>query len=265
MRRQDNKARLVDIDQHHHHAVCVACIPFCLAQVIAVIDRGFIAVMSVRDEELMPGKRISQGCTLRLVAFDPQAVSHTVGIGECNVRAARRHAVDFRRNGVLVVDIHGIHLAEVAAGGHHQVKTVLFCFGKRFFVRQYDPFGELLQHNARNDAAQGIGSAADGEFLLVDIESVAVADFQNALVQPFLQCGGGIVIPRCAIARRQLQTDCVVRFLLIEPCLLGRRDDIIRRAAELCQLRRTVFMKHHCAKRSYFGHTFTSKNNFGLF
>ena len=249
---------VLHIDQHHHHAVAGISLPGrpLRPALVAVIQRGFIAMMSIGNVELAVGKIAANGTDELRIADNPKPMGHTLTVGKFRRRGILTAAFElFSRRPVLVV-IERINLAEIAPGGAHQIQTVGLGFGQGFFVGQHDPFAEFLQLDPADHAVDAKPLPPVGKFFLIKIQRRLFVAGQGAFLLPAVQYRSRFVVRMLSLTG-QLQPDDVVivapkilHALYIADDVVGRTDQLIdfaccrRKAqgAEGCDFCHVIFL-----------------------
>ena len=267
---------LAEVGQIAHHAVCrehhqarvlhvheidhLIILPVALlgnavfAAVVAIVEGGFVAVVTVGDIELAVGKVGAELFDDLFVGDDPQTVGDVVVVGERIRRVCGRFGVDRLQRGVLAVHIERIDLAEIAVGRLHQIQAVFLCLGERELMRQDHALGELLHLDARDQALDALALVVGVELHLIHIDRRLILIHQHALVAPQIEHLAGALIHVVALLGK-LQTDHVVRILRNKRLALLLADDIIGRTAERFQLACLFGVKAHAPERFNHCHT----------
>ena len=161
------------------------------APLVAVVERGLVAMMAVGDDELLVLHPAADQFDGRGIANAPHAVLHVVLVGHANIGRARRgqNRFDFE----LRVAIRHEDLAEVRMGGQQQVVAIDFGAGERLLVPMHDP-GVVLFDLAQGDQAAALGHlggrAWKRKTLRVVVDGRGVVRFEHAFRAPGAQAGG---------------------------------------------------------------------------
>ena len=153
------------------------------------------------------------------------------------------------------VHIEGINLAEIAAGGLHQVQTVLFGLAQSFFMRQHGSGRKRLGLDPADKTLDLFHRAMvhpSSEFLFIDIQPRLGIPLQNARFFPGAQGVSRFFIGIFSLFG-QFQPDDIAG---IHPQIfltLGFTDNIIGRTGQLADFS-GFFRKTQSAEGSDFSH-----------
>ena len=253
--RENDQAGVLHVDEVHHLIILrVAGLGNAVfAAVVAVVDGGLIAVVTVGDIELAVGKVGAELLDDALVGDDPKAVGDAVVVGELIVGVALRLRVEGVEGGVLAVHVEGVDLAEIAVGRLHQVKAVGFRLGEGEFMGEDDALGEFLDLDAGDHALDAFALVVGVEFHFVDIDGGFVLVDQNPLAAPEIEDLARAGIDVVALLGK-LQADDIVLVLFDKRLAFILADDVIGRAAEGVQVARFLGIEPHAAECFDFCH-----------
>ena len=114
-------ARRVHVDEGHHHVLGGRI----GGMLIAIGERGFVAMMTVGDQELHRRHHLPDAGHAGRISNGPQAVPRSILIGHIHQRSAPRRQIQFAVDGALAIRIQHEKLAEMRARVTQHFQTIL--------------------------------------------------------------------------------------------------------------------------------------------
>ena len=212
-----------------------------LANLLAVVARGFVTVMAVGDEDRLGAH---EGDDLRddvRIVDDPHAVDNAVFIRRFEGRFAAHRVFKDILDFVLRVGIESENLAEVRLARSSEHETVEFRAAHRDFVREDHPFAERRRFAAAHETLAAVFLPADGEDLVIDVQRGLIVSLKNAFRLPVFKGArrAGIAVVRFVVVGIHLVQDeanDVVRVLGVELVLIFRADNVVRGGDDVAQI-----------------------------
>ena len=194
VRREDQEAGVAHADEHHEAEVgrvVVAGIIAVLDPLIAILEAGLIAMVTVGDEDRLARHQAADGGVRFEVVDDPEPVLDPEVVGCHHRRAVAESLLDGSQHRALGVGIEAEDRAEIEAGRVVEGQAVRLGAGERLLVRVDLPLAERLQPDPSQEAPSAVLHAVDLERLIVNVERGVVLLAEDAVAQPFLEEPGG--------------------------------------------------------------------------
>ena len=119
---------------------------------LGVVQRGFVAVVAVGDDELLVGHGRGEQADGRRIADAPDAVQHAVFVGDFGVGGAAA-VVENLLHAAGGIGVEHEDLAEVGARGLEQVEAVALGLGERLLMAEDDLVGIVVKLAEGDEAA----------------------------------------------------------------------------------------------------------------
>ena len=197
---ENGEAFAARVDKGHHGAFVggvgdeLSCAG---AALVAIVQRGFIAMMAVGDDELLILHGFLDGGDAFGFGNDPETVNDIVLIAHfgCGMGAGFDLGENFV-DAFLVVGIEKEKLAGVGLGVAQKFEAVGFGTGESVFVAENDACGIFLELAGADEAAAGAALAGAGHsvFLGVGVKSGERILDNDAFANPVLNSGGSAEI-----------------------------------------------------------------------
>ena len=154
---EDGEAFAAGVDESHHRAFIIGIGIRRIgtgAALVAVVERCFVAMVAVGDDEFLISHRLLNGLDAIGFGDGPEAVNHTIFVGE--LCCGRRSGFGFSEDGVdalLRIGIEHEELASVGASVAQEFEAIGFGSGERVFVAEDDAGGIFLETSGTDEAA----------------------------------------------------------------------------------------------------------------
>ncbi len=199
---------------------------------VAVRQSRFVPVMAVRNHHLFRFHQRRNPVDRRTVGHLPQLIPHLLKF-HIDDRIGGMHGIQQAIDLFFRVGIKCEDLAEIRFCRFEQFKSVLFCFGQCFLMREHDLFFEFFQPAERDKSfsphfvpvrsLKRLHQWIDGRFQIPQ-QNI----FRLPLIVRRCSCGISVFLPA------ENKPDHIERIFVVITVLLGRRDNIVRRRNNIC-------------------------------
>lgn len=215
MRGEHHQARVVAVGQQRGGVQMLTARAFHAGSAGFLVDftgqahGGFVAMVSIRDQEPRLAEGRADPLHRRGVAHAPELVAHAVVRREIRQRLA---PIQIRLQPMLGIRVQHELGRERGAGGAGQLQTIELGPGEGALVRHHHAVGEGYGAHQREEAATREPGAAAGriEGLRVAPERRRAFSAQHPLAAPGVEQAPSILIARVAFALRQIEVHHVV-------------------------------------------------------
>lgn len=185
VRRQDDERR-IDVDEHREGELREGVVRV----FVGVVERGFVAVMAVSDEELAGLEGTAEGLDAAGGSDAPELIFDV----EIIVHAGERRFVHGLVKDALsaaIIFVEKENELAVHAHGAQEGKTIGFRFGESFFVWENNAALVGFDVAEADEAAADVMLAKDVEGLAVGVKRRGGILNEDALLNPLAALGGG--------------------------------------------------------------------------
>ena len=153
MRGQDQQPGAVHVDESHHCVLIPGTRVWCSrlgTALVAVVDRGLVAVMSVRNDHLLVAHLAANGIDDVGIGNLPHSIDDSIFVGDfdlgCCLQRRGEQGINLSR-----ILIHHEELFEVGAGGAQQFEPVGLGLGQCLLMPVDDVRRIVLKPPQRNE------------------------------------------------------------------------------------------------------------------
>src|SRR5450759_3370997 len=265
--RQDGQLLLCHFEEEHHHVLGsrIAFTRLVGSPLVAVAQRGLVAVMTVGDGDRLLGgtleKQLRKTGVRPILGRSPEAVSDAVVIGNVHIRSAGGNCRQGLHRPTARIGVDAYNRARVHVGGHQKFVTVFLRRGEGSLVRQNAAARpEILQSQESEEASlrSDLERARNPIGLLVDVDAGMGVPAKGAVDTPGLEQTSGapvsIVKLVASLDLGQIQSHGIGRVASQQGLMQLRSDYVVWRAGDATQVPNLVGVEPKRAKSTNLWH-----------